>query len=146
MNSLNNSFAIQRDYRFSQLRAKKKSRPWAGMLPERIETPRRGESFKKCDLVTREIRAAKQPNWTGRAYTCLKLSATTHTIKLLYFILTFLYRVIFIEKINLVLRKNNRVMPQVWPQPLYWHHMTVLQQIFLLSWSASMHHEVELWE
>ena len=43
---------------------KKKSRPWAGMQPEKIETPGRGESFKNCDLVTREIRATncKQPN------------------------------------------------------------------------------------
>ena len=34
---------------------KKETRPWAGMLPEKIETPRRRESVKKCDLVTREI-------------------------------------------------------------------------------------------
>ena len=48
---------------FSDAR-KKKSRPWAGILPEKIETPRRRESFKKCDLVTREIQATnyKQPN------------------------------------------------------------------------------------
>ena len=57
-------FAIQQDYHFSQLRAKKKLRPWAGMLPEKIKTPGRGESFKNCDLVTHEIRATnyKQPN------------------------------------------------------------------------------------
>ena len=45
---------------------KKKLRLWAGMLPEKIETPRGGEPFKKCDLVTCESRATiyKQPNWT----------------------------------------------------------------------------------
>ena len=69
--------------------------------------------------MTREIQAAnyKQPNWTGHAYTCLELNATAHKVKLRYFILAFLYRVIFIEKINLVSRKNNRIISQVqlWP-------------------------------
>ena len=43
---------------------KKKSKPSAGMLPEKIKTLGRGELFKKCNLMTREIQAAnyKQPN------------------------------------------------------------------------------------
>ena len=53
MNSLNNdgsSLCNTARLPLFSAACKKKSRPWAGMLPEKIETPRRGESFKKCDL------------------------------------------------------------------------------------------------
>ena len=99
----------------------KKSRPWTlECFPKIIETPRPRESFKRYDLVICEIRATnyKQPNWTGRAYNRFKLNATAHKIKLRYFILTFLYQVIFIEKFNLVSKKNNPVISQVRPRPV----------------------------